>query len=120
MYSFVSNRMSEQNNVVTGRSRDPGARILGWEDYVFEQADEVASQYSDELKRKLKKGEFLGASEIVRQCVEEGLSTEEKKRKLGLLLSEQRLTIDMMENLWTHAGGDMGILKTMIDDEKVS
>lgn len=112
--------MSEQKNVVTGRSRDPGERIPGWETYVLSQADEVALQYSDPLTRDSKKGEFLVASEIVRQCVEEGLSTEEKKRKLGLLLSEHRLTENMMGNLWTHAGGDMGRLKTMIDDEKVS
>ena len=67
-----------------------------------------------------KKGEFLNACEIVRQCVEEGLSTEEKKRKLRLLLSEHRLTADTMGNLWTHAGGDVAILNTMINGEKES
>lgn len=109
--------MSEQK-IVSGRTGDPGARIPGWEEYVFSQADAVAAQYSDPLVFGEKKGEFLFSCEIVRQCVVyEDISPDEKKRKLRFLLSEHRLTVEMMGNLWTHAGGDPGILHTMINDE---
>lgn len=111
--------MSERK-IVSGRTGDTGARIPGWNDYVFSQADAVAAQYSDPLVFGEKKGEFLFACETVRQCVVyKNLPLDEKKRKLRFLLSEHRLTEEMMENLWEHAGGDGAILKTMINDEKV-
>ncbi len=109
--------MPEQK-IVIGESRDPGQRIPGWYPYVLNQADAMAEQYSDSLERGTKKGEFLFACEIVRQCVEEGLSTEEKKRKLRGLLFENRLTVDMMGDLWEHAGGDAATLETIINDEQ--
>ena len=108
--------MSEQK-FVKGEIRDPGQRISGWHEYVLAQADVIADQYSDPTERSINKGEFLFACEVVRQCVDEDLSTKERKRKLIGLLYDKRLTVGMMGNLWEHAGGDRAILETMIKEE---